>query len=68
MSGLAPVIYPVQPSSQCGQSDPQQDKQLMSVFRLARQQLGPPGCIGGCRNSKWPGPDFDIDYIHEGRG
>ena len=44
VSGLAPVIYPVQPSSQCGQSDPQQDEQLMSVFRLARQQLGPPGC------------------------
>ena len=44
VSGLTPVIYPVQTSSQCGQSDPQQDEQLISVFRLARQQLGPPGC------------------------
>ena len=44
VSEFAPVIYPAQTSSQCGQSDPLQDEQLMSVFRLAQQQLGPPGC------------------------
>ena len=45
MSGFTPVIYPVDiTSSQCGQSDPLQDEQLMTALRLARQQLGLPGC------------------------
>ena len=45
VSGLTPVIYPGDiTSSQCGQSDPLQDEQLMTALRLARQQLGPPGC------------------------
>ena len=44
VSGLTPVIYPAQISSQCGQSDPLQDEQLMTALRLAQQQLGPPGC------------------------
>ena len=44
VSGLTPVIYPAQTSSQCGQSDPLQDEQLMTALKLAQQQLGPPGC------------------------
>ena len=46
-SVFAPVIYPVETlpsSSQCGQSDPQQDEQLLEVLNMVQQQLPPPGC------------------------
>ena len=45
VSGFTPVIYSSESSStECGQSDPLQDEQLMAVISLVRQRLGPPGC------------------------
>ena len=45
VSGFTPVIYPSESSStECGQSDPLQDDQLMAVISQIHQRLGPPGC------------------------
>ena len=45
VSGFTPVIYSSESSStECGQSDPLQDDQLMAVINQVRQRLGPPGC------------------------
>ena len=45
VSGFTPVAYSSQSSTtECGQSDPLQDDQLMAVISQVRQQLGPPGC------------------------
>ena len=45
VSGFSPVTYSSESSStECGQSDPLQDDQLMAVINQVRQRLGPPGC------------------------
>ena len=45
VSGFTPVIYSSESSStECGQSDPLHDDQLMAVINQVRQRLGPPGC------------------------
>ena len=45
VSGFTPVIYSSKSSStECGQSDPLQDDQLMAVINQVHQRLGPPGC------------------------
>ena len=45
VSGFTPVTYSSQSSTaECGQSDPLQDDQLMTVISQVRQRLGPPGC------------------------
>ena len=45
VSGFTPVIYSSESSStECGQSDPLQDDQLMAVISQVHQRLGPPGC------------------------
>ena len=42
VSEVTPFIYPAEISSQCGQGNPLNDKQLMEVLRQIQQQLGPP--------------------------
>ena len=45
VSGFTPVTYSSESSStECGQSDPLQDDQLMAVINQVHQELGPPGC------------------------
>ena len=45
VSGFTPVTYSSKSSStECGQSDPLQDDQLMAVINQVRQRLNPPGC------------------------
>ena len=45
VSGFTPVTYSSESSStECGQSDPLQDDQLIAVINQVRQRLGPPGC------------------------
>ena len=44
VSGFTPVIYNAQVTSECGQSDPLQDEQLMEALSKIVQELGPPGC------------------------
>ena len=45
VSGFTPVIYSSESSStECGQSDPLQDDQLMEALSKIHQELGPPGC------------------------
>ena len=45
VSGFTPVIYSSENSStECGQSDPLQDDQLMAMINQVHQRLGPPGC------------------------
>ena len=44
VSGVTPVTYHAKTSSECSQSDPLQDEQLMEALRQIEQQLGPPGC------------------------
>ena len=45
VNGFTPVIYSSESSStECGQSDPLQDDQLMEALSKIHQELGPPGC------------------------
>ena len=44
VSGFTPVIYNAQGTSECGQSDPLQDEQLMEALSKIHQEIGPPGC------------------------
>ena len=45
VSGFTPVTYSSESSStECGQSDPLQDDQLMEALSKIHQELGPPGC------------------------
>ena len=45
VSGFTPVTYSSESSStECGQSDPLQDDQLMAEINQVHQRLGPPGC------------------------
>ena len=45
VSGFTPVTYSSESSStECGQSDPLQDDQLMAVISQVHQWLGPPEC------------------------
>ena len=45
VSGFTPVIYSSESgSTECGQSDPLQDDQLMEALSKIHQELGPPGC------------------------
>ena len=45
VSGFTPVIYSSESNStECGQSDPLQDDQLMEALSKIHQELGPPGC------------------------
>ena len=45
VSGYTPVTYSSESSStECGQSDPLQDDQLMEALSKIHQELGPPGC------------------------
>ena len=44
VSGFTPVIYNVQSTTECDQSDPLQDDQLVEALSKIHQELGPPGC------------------------
>ena len=45
VSGFTPVIYSsVSSSTECGQSGPLKDDQLMEALSKIHQELGPPGC------------------------
>ena len=44
VSGFTPVTYFSETSTECGQSDPLQDDQLMEALSKIHQELGPPGC------------------------
>ena len=44
VSGFTPVIYNAQGTTECGQSDPLQDEQLMETLSKIHQEIGPPGC------------------------